>query len=271
MAKASDAWDSGEAYERYVGRWSRLVARAFVEWLKPPAQASWADVGCGTGALTSTILDLCRPAAVSGVDASAQFIERARSRVNDARVRFETGDATGLPWADASFELAVSGLVLNFVPAHEAMVREMARVTKQAGTVGLYVWDYADGMQMIRAFWDTAAEVHPEGVASDEAKRFPICQPDALRVVFEKAGLTGVDTTSIEIETIFADFDDYWIPFLGKSGPAPAYLASLSEASREAIRSRLQARLSAGADGAIAMRARAWAVRGTVAGAERAL
>lgn len=264
-AKVPDAWDSGEAYERYVGRWSRRVAPPFLEWLRPPQQSAWADVGCGTGALTSAILAGCDPAAVCGIDSSAQFVEQARRRVEDGRARFEVADATRLPWSDSAFDLAVSGLVLNFVRDQEAMVREMARVTASGGTVALYVWDYADGMQMMRAFWDAAAEVHPQGVEFDEARRFPICRPDALGALFAKAGLAQVETAPIEIATVFNGFDDYWTPFLSKTGPAPAYLATLPDRLREQIRDRLASRLRADADGRIALTARAWAVRGIVA------
>jgi trans-aconitate methyltransferase len=264
-SNAPDAWDSSEAYERYVGRWSRRVAPKFLDWLQAPAQAAWADVGCGTGALTSTILTRCDPAAISGLDASAQFVDQAQHRIDDARVRFDVGDATRLPWSSHSFHFSVSGLVLNFVPDHEAMLREMARVTKPTGTVAVYVWDYAEGMQMMRGFWYAAAEVHPESVEFDEARRFPVCHPDALRALFEKVGLAKVDTKAIDVATLFADFDDYWGPFLGGSGPAPAYLATLTEPLRQAIRERLAARLRPGADGKIAMSARVWAIRGRVA------
>jgi trans-aconitate methyltransferase len=264
-AKAPDAWDSGEAYERYVGRWSRCVAPPFLEWVRAPQQAAWADVGCGTGALTSAILARCRPTAVCGADSSGQFVEQAQRRVEDGRARFEVGDATRLPWPDDVVDVAVSGLVLNFVQDHEAMVREMARVTKQGGTVALYVWDYAGGMQMLRTFWDVAAEVHPQGVEFDEARRFPICEPDALGALFAKAGLAQVETAPIEIKTVFNGFDDYWTPFLSKTGPAPAYLATLPDSLRDQIRDRLASRLHADADGRIELTARAWAVHGTVA------
>jgi SAM-dependent methyltransferase len=150
-SKAPSAWNSGDAYESYVGRWSRHVARRFLDWLAPPGQVTWADIGCGTGALTSTILAVAEPTSVMGVDASPQFIEQARQRVTDSRARFEPGDATRLPWPADAVRCSVSGLVLNFVPDHAAMVREMARVTQPGGTVALYVWDYADGMQMMRS------------------------------------------------------------------------------------------------------------------------
>jgi SAM-dependent methyltransferase len=260
-----DAWDSGEAYERYVGRWSRRVAARFLDALGVPALAAWADVGCGTGALTAAILADAHPLSVAGVDASETFVGQARRRIVDPRACFDVGDATRLPWPGATFDAAVSGLVLNFVPEPAAMVGEMRRVTKPGGTVALYVWDYADGMQMLRAFWDAAVAVDPGARALDEAARFPVCRADALRALFEQAGLAQVQTPAIDVDTAFADFDDYWTPFLAKTGPAPAYLASLDEATRGRIRERLHAALPRGDGGAIALRARAWSVRGTVA------
>jgi SAM-dependent methyltransferase len=159
----------------------------------------------------------------------------------------------------------VSGLVLNFVPDQELMLREMARVTRPGGTVAVYVWDYADGMQMIRYFWDAAAEVDSSSSALDETARFPVCRPEPLRALFAKAGLEAIALHSIDVSTVFEDFDDFWKPFLGKTGPAPAYLASLNDTDRERIRRHLEARLVPPGSGRIELKARAWAARGVVA------
>jgi hypothetical protein len=160
--------------------------------------------------------------------------------------------------------MTVSGLVLNFVSDADAMAREMARVTRPGGTVAAYVWDYAGGMQMMRHFWDVAVELNPNDSALDQAERFPLCQPEPLEALFQRAGLTSVSTRPIEISTVFRNFDDYWIPFLGKQGAAPTYLASLNENARDRIRDALKARLVSNADGSIAMVARSWAVQGAV-------
>jgi SAM-dependent methyltransferase len=256
-----DAWHSGQPYEQYVGRWSNQVARAFVQWLQPRGKLAWADVGCGTGALASAVLAACDPRAVWAVDTSEDFIRKARLRLNDDRVELEQGDAARLPWASEAVDVAVSGLVLNFVADKECMLREMARVTRKGGIVGVYVWDYADGMRMIREFWDAAAEVDPATRSLDEGVRFPICHRDPLARLFGKVGLGEVEVTAIEIQTVFQDFDDYWKPFLGRTGPAPAYIASVTNDLRERIRSRLQTRL-APENGPINLRARAWAAKG---------
>ena len=255
-------WAAGEAYEPYVGRWSRLVAVEFLKGLGVPAGGRWLDVGCGTGALSGAILDRCAPASVIGVDPSEGFLVYARRRVADPRAEFRQGDAQALPVGDAAVDVVVSGLVLNFVPEPVVAVREMARVVRPGGLVAAYVWDYAGRMELMRAFWDAAAAVHPDATDLDEGRRFPLCRPAPLTALFTDAGLDHVRAHPIEIPTRFRDFDDYWTPFLGGQGPAPAYAMSLGEDHRAALREALRARLPLAADGSIEMVARAWAVRG---------
>jgi SAM-dependent methyltransferase len=169
-----------------------------------------------------------------------------------------------LPWQSGACDLTVSGLVLNFVRDHESMAREMARVTKPGGRVAAYVWDYAGGMQMMRHFWDAAVAVSPDDARFDQAERFPLCQPAPLKALFERADLRSVTVRAIDISTVFQSFDDYWTPFLGKTGAAPTYLASVGGEVQERIRLSLQSRLAAKGDGPIALTARAWAVQGVV-------
>ena len=261
---AKETWSSGEAYERWMGRWSRAVAAEFLSWLRVPSDQAWGDVGCGTGVLTEKILAACEPASVDGTDRSDAFIAAARDKIKDPRVRFEVGDALALPWPDRCRDLVVSGLVLNFVAQPEAMVREMERVTRPGGRVAAYVWDYSGGMQMVRHFWDVAIGLRPHDAELDQAERFPICRPDALRTLFADAGLDAVAVRAVDVSMHFRDFDDYWQPFLGKQGVAPTYLAGLNAAAREGIREALRARLVAADDGSIAMSARAWTVQGSV-------
>ena len=260
--KRKDVWASGNAYEPYVGRWSRLVAREFVGWLAVPEGREWLDVGCGTGALTATILEMAAPEGVTGIDPSEGFVGFARDRVWDARARFEVGDARELPYEAGRFDCAVSGLVLNFVPGPEQAVGEMARVTKSGGTVAAYVWDYAGKMELMRHFWDAAVDLNPAALELDEGRRFPICKPGPLQTLWQGAGLGEVEVREIDAPTHFRDFDDYWSPFLGGQGPAPGYAMSLSEEGRAELRELIRARLPVEADGSIRLIARAWAVRG---------
>jgi SAM-dependent methyltransferase len=257
-----ERWSSGAAYEAYVGRWSRAVAREFVGWVEAPSDRLWVDVGCGTGALTQAILAQAHPAAVIGVDRSIAFVAYTETAAEDPRASFLVGDGVALPLADGACAAAVSGLVLNFVPEPAQMVAEMARVTREGGTVALYVWDYAGEMQMMRHFWDAAAELDPAARELDEGPRFPICNADQLHALFEAAGLSGVHSTAIDVDTHFQSFDDYWSPFLGGTGPAPTYVSSLSESRRDTLREHLRARLPVDSDGGFHLIARANAVRG---------
>ena len=261
----ADVWASGAAYEPYVGRWSRLVARDFVEWLKLPSDARWVEVGCGTGALTSALLASARPALVTAADRSMGYVRYARAQVRDAHVHWIATEASQLPVRSSVSAAAVSGLVLNFLPAPVACVLEMARVVRANGTVAAYVWDYAGRMELMRYLWDTAVELDPAAAELDEGRRFPLCQPRALRELWAAAGLREVETRAIEVMTPFAGFEDYWQPFLGGQGPAPGYVVSLSAERREVLRERLQARLPTRPDGRIELMARAWAVRGRCA------
>ncbi len=261
---AQETWESGSPYERYVGRWSRRVARELLAWLSAPAGQIWGDVGCGTGALVESILALAEPSAVVAIDQSAGFLAEAQRAITDPRVRFEVAGATALPWTNAACDMTVAGLVLNFVPDAAAMVQEMVRVTRPQGRVAAYVWDYSGGMQMMRHFWDAAVAVSPADAALDQAERFPLCQPAPLQMLFQDAGLHTVAVRAIEIPTVFRNFEDYWTPFLGKQGAAPTYLATLDSRKRDDIRELLRARLVPAADGSITLSARAWAVQGIV-------
>jgi SAM-dependent methyltransferase len=255
-------WDSGDAYEPYVGRWSRLVAREFVRWLAAPPGSRWLDVGCGTGALIQTVLELAAPGEVVGKDPSAAYIALAGARMDDdPRAHFEIGDAQALRVAAATFDVVVSGLVINFVPRPELAVAEMARVTRPGGTVAAYVWDYAEGIQLMRYFWDAAGALDPKAKELDEGRRFRLCEPEPLSRLFITAGLEDIEVRAIEVPTYFRDFDDYWSPFLGAQGPAPSYAMSLSEERRVELRERIRASLPGDAEGGIPLSARAWAIR----------
>jgi SAM-dependent methyltransferase len=260
---SGDVWTHGEGYESYVGRWSRQVARAFLSWLDLPPGGRWLDIGCGTGSLSEVIVEAVAPAEVVGIDPSPDYVAYARERVLDPRVRFEIGDADALPVLSARFDAVVAGLVLNFVPNPATAVAEMARAVRPGGMVSAYVWDYAEGMELMRRFWDAAVALDPAARELDEGKRFgAVCRPDVLAALFHDAGLRGIAARAIDVPTVFRDFDDYWSPFLSGQGPAPGYAMSLSEEDRVAVRERLRGDLPAAADGTIPLSARAWAVRG---------
>ncbi len=257
-----DRWVAGAAYEAYMGRWSRPLAAAFVEWLRAGPAAHWLEVGCGTGALTTTLCERCEPASVIACEPSEAFLQHARGDCPDPRASFVLADAGDLPRRDGRFDVIVSGLVLNFIPEPARAIAAMRDRARPGGTVAAYVWDYADGMEFLRRFWDEAVAADPGAAAHDEGRRFPLCRAPALEALFRGAGLARVVTTALEVPTEFADFDDYWTPFLHGTGPAPGYVLALDPARREALRARLARRLPADPDGRIRLRARAWAVRG---------
>lgn len=262
-SKTFEAWASGESYERYMGRWSRLTARVFLDSLAVPPGRRWLDVGCGTGTLSQLILEMTVPGAVKGTDRSESYIAFARQQIDDTRASFEVADAQALPVETAAYDVAVSGLVLNFVPDPLRMVAEMARAVRQNGIVALYIWDYAGKMELMRYFWDAAVALDPSAYSLDEGVRFPICKPEPLAALFRDAGLQNVETQAVDVPTDFRDFDDYWLPFLGGQGPAPGYAMSLDEADRTALRERIRAALPVPPDGSIHLMARAWMVRGS--------
>ena len=259
----SDSWERGSPYEHYVGRWSRQIAPLFLVWLSIPVGRRWLDVGCGTGALCATIVDRCAPASVDGVEPSEEFLRTTRESLA-GRVSLHPGSATAIPLPDASVDVTVSGLVLNFVSDQPAALVEMARVTRAGGTIAAYVWDYAGKMELMRLFWDAAVALDPDAVKLDEGIRFSLCRPDALDKLFASAGLQHIEIKAIDIPTPFASFDAYWQPFLGGQGPAPAYVMSLHESARAHLRDSVRARLPVQADGSILLTARAWAVRAGV-------
>lgn len=260
-AASGALWTRGDPYERYMGRWSRLVAREFVRGLGLPPSLSWLDVGCGSGALAHAILTLALPREVIGIDPSDGMLGTAKRQTREG-VRFMKGEAHAIPLDDGAVDVAASGLVLNFVPDLAAAMAEMKRVVRSHGILAAYVWDYAEGMQLLRHFWESAVALRPGARDFDESGRYRVCDPRSLVDAFCDAGLIDVAVAPIAIPTDFRDFEELWGSFLEGQGPAPAYLRTLDEAPLIQLRERLRARLPAQADGAVRLTARAWAVKG---------
>jgi SAM-dependent methyltransferase len=260
---ADDRWAAGSSYEDFMGRWSRLLADRFVAWLDIPHGSHWLDVGCGTGALVNAVCRHADPASVTGCDPAEPFIQFAGDRNSDARVTFVVAGVDNLPRRAGGFDSVASLLALNFFPDSGRALRNMIAVTARGGTVSACVWDYAGRMEFLRHFWNAAATVDAKAPALDEGERFPDCHPDRLTGLFRGAGLVEVRCEAIEIPTRFASFQDYWTPFLGGTGPAPAFVASLDAGHQAMLSRQLEETLPREPDGAIALVARAWAVRGT--------
>lgn len=266
MASPQDLFGESDAYERFMGRWSRRLAAPFARFAAVGDGDAVLDVGSGIGALAFALAEALPSVRVTGVDRSAAYVRYAQSRATEDRVRFAVGDAQALDVATGSVDRTLSLLALNFVPDPGKALREMARVTRPGGIVAAAVWDYGEGMEMLRAFWDEAVDLDPETAARDE-RNMPLCARGELAALWRGHGLGGVEEEPIIIELAFTSFDDYWRPFLGGQGPAGAYVGSLSDTRCAALEARLRDRLiGARGDGPFTLRARAWAVKGSTAG-----
>lgn len=258
-----DAWSSGENYERYMGRWSRRIAVEFLRWLTPPPAADWVEVGCGTGALSEAILQIAAPRTLRSIDTSPDFVAHARRAIPDMAASFQVADALSLPFEDGSADVVASALVLNFVPDKQAALREMLRVLRPGGLLSFYVWDYpGGGIGFISAFWNAAASLDPSARDLGEGRRFPFCTRDGLAELCVAAGVPSVEIVPIETTCEFEDFEAFWTPFTLGAGPAPGYVASLSDEAVAALKARLAE--TVGKDGPVRLPARAWAARSRI-------
>ena len=252
------------AYERFMGRWSRQVAPLLVQFAEVRDGQAVLDIGSGTGALALAVARAAPTAPITGVDPSASYVSYAQQNAPSERVRFVVGDAQALQMSDASFDRVLSLFVMNFIPDRAKALREMIRVTRPDGVVAAAVWDYGDGMQMLRVFWDEAVALDP-AVAPRDERNMPLCKPGELAALWREHGLGQVEEQPLTIRMSFSSFEDYWEPFLGGQGPAGAYVASLSETRRDALRTRIRQRLVGNnPDRPFALDARAWAVKGLV-------
>lgn len=250
-------FSAASAYERHVGRYGGELARAHAKAVGVAPGMRALDVGCGPGALAAVLADVLGASNVAAVDPSEPFVAACRERVPgvDARV----GSAEELPRFDAPFDIVTSQLVLNFMSDAQDGVRSMAHATRPGGTVASCVWDYREGMTMLRAFWEAALELDDE--APDEGRTMAWCTPAELRELWETSGLRHVATAEILVGADYDDFDDYWEPFLAGVGPSGAYCVGLTEERRGELRAACHRHLGAPA-GSFSLEARAWVVRG---------
>ncbi len=255
-------FDDGEAYERFMGRWSRLVGEVFLDWLAPAPALRWADIGCGNGAFTELLFHRAHAAHVSGVDPSAGQLAFARTRLDERSAAFHLGTAATLPFADASFDAAAMALVIFFVPVPEAGVAEMVRVTKPGGTVAAYAWDVPGGGFPTEP---VTAALRTVGIEPLRPPRADVSTIPALERLWTGAGLEGVRSCTIAVERTFESFDDWWSSVRGASSLAAA-LDRLTAPEVARLQGALRDQLRPGADGRIRCRASANAVAGTTPG-----
>jgi ubiquinone/menaquinone biosynthesis C-methylase UbiE len=248
---------SADAYDRYMGRYSRLLSPLFADFARVQPGQRVLDVGCGPGALTAVLARLVGAGTVAAADPSSGFALACADRVSAADVR--TAPAEELPWPSGDFDVVLSQLVLSFLPDADAGVREMRRLARHGGTVAACTWDLGGEMQMLRTFWDAALALDP--AAPDEARVMSYTDSASLEALWRAAGLRDVDTGQLVVETEYTDFEEYWEPFLGGVGPGGAYCVSLDGRHRAALREECFRRLGA-PRGPVSLIARSWAVRG---------
>jgi len=257
---------ASSGYERYMGRWSRILAPLYIGFAGVKDGERVLDVGTGTGALASALQAAMTSSELVGIDPSEGFINYAKKSAKSGRASFEVGDAQALGFSDASFDQTMSLLVMNFIPDHEKAIAEMRRVTRPRGMVSSCVWDYNAGMQSLRFFWDEVVALDPAMAPKDE-RNVKLTREGQLGELWRKAGLVNVQERPLVIDQAFGSFDDYWGPFLTGVGPGGAYVASLTDERRRQLESRLRKRLLGNRDdGAFTLKARVWCVRGEVPG-----
>jgi SAM-dependent methyltransferase len=260
---AAHSFDDGAAYERFMGRWSRAAGTVFLDWMAPSAGVCWLDVGCGTGSFTELVVDICSPAAVFAIDPSEAQIDQARHRPVAQRAHFRVGDAHALPFAESTFDIVASALVLNFVSDRPRALSEMRRVTRTGGIVGGYVWDFATERSPSRplrlGLRQNGAHVpHVPGTGDTSLA--------ALSSMFERAGFENIATRSIDVTVQFADFDDFWGAQTPSYSPIAKVIASMTTSDRVRLIETVRAGLATRPDGRIEYFARANAVHGCVPG-----
>jgi SAM-dependent methyltransferase len=258
MREVRPTFDDADAYERYMGQWSRAIGEKFVTWLEPPKGARWLDLGCGGGAFGELIVGRCAPAALSGIDPSAAQVESARGKLPQADLR--VGDSMAMPFGDGEFDVVASALVLHFIPDRTRAFAEMKRVVRRGGVVAGYTWErtpdfdggpYAPLLNGMLAI----------GVEPTRSPTVPEAQLDGLRATADAAGLTQVTVTRIEASCGFRDFDDYWEAQTLPVSPVGRTAAALPDDQRERLRETLRGTLPIAADGSISYPSRAVAFK----------
>lgn len=261
MCEAAKLFTDGEIYERLMGRWSRIVAEAFLEWLNPPTNIRWLDVGCGNGAFTEEIIARCAPAAVAAVDLSDDQLVYARTRPAGSMADFRLGDAQNLPFADNSFDVAAMALVISFLPDPGRAVAEMGRVVRPGGSVATYMWDIPGGGVPVHPLY---LALESMGLTSGRPPNPAASECGTLQAFWKKAGLEFVETQVIRIRTVYSDFDDYWNSNVVPIGPQGKLIVGMSPSARGELRSRLRNQLRFLPDGGIIYEAVANSVKGRV-------
>ncbi len=261
MSDPGQMFSDGKVYERMMGRWSKLAGRIFLDWLDPPQNLRWIEVGCGNGAFTDELIARCAPAAVSAIDPSEGQLAFARTRPGASLAQFQIGDAQALPFADRSFDAAVMALVITFVPDAAKAVSEMARVVRPGGLVATYMWDTMAGgvpLAPLEVALKSLGKAPPSRVNPAASRR------ETMQAFWQAAGLQTIETRQIRIPVLYSSFDDFCESNLVPIGPSGQLISAMPPNELQELKARLREQLPIGADGRIAYEAFANAIKGRV-------
>jgi SAM-dependent methyltransferase len=258
----------GNGYELQMGRWSRRLAKPFLDFVGTAQDEHVLDVGCGTGSLESALMEKHQVKQVCGIDFSPAYIAHATRNNQNSRTTFQVADACALPFSNHSFDRVLSLLVLHFVPRAEQAIAEMRRVARPGAVVGAAIWDARGGFVANRIFFDTAAVLDPKA-NERRARNYtrPMTRPGELASAWAAAGFSDVVELALSIRMDFASFDDYWAPYAGKDGPHAEYVSTLNNTARASLRDAVRlAYIDGEPDGPRSYVAVAWAVKGIAPG-----
>jgi SAM-dependent methyltransferase len=244
---------AADAYDRFMGRYSRLLSPQLAELADIDGAQCVIDVGCGPGALTTELVARLGAGSVAAVDPSPSFVEAARARHPGVDVR--QASAERLPFADDSFDAALAQLVVHFMADPVAGLSEMARVVRRDGVVAACVWDHGGGQGPLSPFWNAARELDD---AVDDESQLAGVREGHLVELFQAAGLRDIQRAVLTASLEHPSFDEWWEPFTRGVGPAGAYTVRLDPDRRAELRERCRMLLP-GAPFTIT--ARAWAAR----------
>jgi ubiquinone/menaquinone biosynthesis C-methylase UbiE len=251
-------FDDGAVYERLMGIWSRKAGDVFLDWLAPPRDLRWIDVGCGNGAFTELLLERCAPMEVQAIDPSEGQLAFARTRPAAGLAKFRQGDAMALPFPVGSFDAAVMALVIVFVPEPKKAVEEMVRVVRPGGMVATYMWDMLGGGFPLDP---VHIEMRAMGLAPPRPSRMEASRMEALRDLWTDVGLEAIETREIVVQRTFSDFDEFWTINLKAPSIAPV-VAAMKSAEIKLLQTRVRARLPEANGGGVVCQGRAHAIRG---------
>lgn len=258
MSTSNAMFTDGEAYERLMGRWSKLVGDQFIQWLAPAPNLDWLDVGCGNGAFSEEVANKAKPKSIVGLDPSPAQIEFAKSRTGLNAAKFQIGDAHALPFADASFDVSVMALVIAFLQDPAKALAEQMRVTKSGGQIATYMWDLPAGVPVSPIYKALAKLGHPAPLPPNPG----IAKIEALQNLWQNAGLTAVASKVFNITVTFENFDDFWQTNSIPIGPQGKFIEALPIAIKEQLIAELKTQLPKLADGKIVYASFANAVKG---------